>query len=168
MRSRHKTMSTTSSPLVVPNKASRKTHQQQKALPRESKLQTNPCWVLMCRFSPNRTKMRIWKSTTYNLKKCHGDDIKESTRNHNFVQHTPLRSNLLTISTIHLQKNCKKSQKRLPHRICKQDQAWINLQHSKFKTDRKGSVRTRFHHPNRENLHTYDGYLNEVTTTSQE
>jgi hypothetical protein len=82
--------------------------------------------------------MRVWKSTTYNQKKkCHGDDIKESTRNHKFVQHTPLRSHLLTIPTIHLRENCKKSQKRLPHRICKQDQAGINIQHSKLKTEKK-------------------------------
>jgi hypothetical protein len=121
----------------------------------------NPCWVLMCRFSPNRTKCEYESPQHTIQKKCHGDGIKESTRNHKFVQHTPLRSHLLTIPTIHLRKNCKKSQKRLPHRICKQHQAWTNIQHSKLKTEKKkkGSLKTRFHHPNRENLHTYNGYL---------
>ena len=84
--------------------------------------------------------MRVWKSTTYNQKK---NAMEMTSRNQpettNSCNPHPLRSDLLTISTIHhLRKNCKNSQTRLPHRICKQDQAWTNIQqHSKLQTQKK-------------------------------
>lgn len=114
---KQKTMATTSSPKLVADEASRKTHQLQKALPRESKHQTNPCWVLMWKFSPNRTKWQQYDSPQHAIppKKSHGDGIKKSTRNHKIpATHTlalTLTNNLYNPSSRNLQEVPKEAPK---------------------------------------------------------